>query len=257
MITLEGGRNFRDLGGYATADGRTVERGKVYRSGDLSNLTDGDVDSLERLHICTVVDLRSERQIEVFGPDRVLKDSRHVALPMGRGRHDASIFEAIRSGRFTSLPDLEAVNRSIIRENTDQLSELILMIAEQANLPLVYHCIGGKDRTGVASALLLSILGVPWATVRRDYVRSNEHLPDDVDVELAQLVQGASGRSGREPDEADHAAMRRFLIVESSDIDAALDEMIQLDDSIDGYVRDRLGLHDEVVQSLREELLED
>jgi protein-tyrosine phosphatase len=251
-VRLQSARNFRDLGGSSTAHQRAVRWGQVYRSGSLSNLTDADVNVLERLGIRTVVDLRSEPQIEVFGPDRVPAAAHHIALPMRRGQHDASIFTAMRRGEFTSLPTLQTVNRSIIRDNLDQLGELIRTIGEEANRPLVFHCIGGKDRTGVASALLLSILGVPWATVQEDYLRSNEHLPGAVDLELTQLVAPA----GRDPDEADLAALRRFLVVQPRDLDAARDEIIQLAGSIEGYVRDRLGIPDEMVSHLRDELLE-
>lgn len=255
-IALEGAVNFRDLGGHATDDGLTVGRGKLFRSGSLSALTDVGLAALQQLGVRTVVDFRLASQIETFGPDRLPDGAQYVSLPMGGGEVSSVIHEAMRTGRFASLPDVASVNRAILSEDGPQLTRFIRIVAEPQHLPLIFHCIGGKDRTGIAAALLLSILGVPWATVREDYLRSNEQIADAIDAELEGLARAAASRSGRQPDPVDLAAAKRFATVVGSDLDAVLDEMIGDAGSIEGYVHDRLGISWETVQCLCDALLE-
>jgi protein-tyrosine phosphatase len=255
-IALEGALNFRDLGGHATDDGHTVRRWEVFRSGSLSALADVDLAALGQLEIRTVIDFRLASQIEIFGPDRLPDGAQYVSLPMGGGDVSSIIHEAMETGRFASLPDVATVNRAIMREDGAQLTTFIRIVADPERLPLIFHCIGGKDRTGIAAALLLSILGVPWATVREDYVRSNEQLADAIDAELAGLVRAAAERSGRDPEPVDLAAAKRFSTVQAGDLDAAGDAMIEEAGSIEAYLRDRLSISEETMQSLRHQLLE-
>lgn len=255
-VVLEGSVNFRDLGGHATDEGRAVRRGKLFRAGSLSTVTDADLAVLEDLAIRTVVDLRMPSQIETFGPDRIPDGARYVSLPMGGGDVSRAIHDAMRTGRFASLPDVEEVNLTILREDAVNIAAFIQISAEPENLPLIFHCIGGKDRTGIAASLVLSLLGVPWDTVRADYVRTNDHLADAVDAELEGLARAATERSGRRPAAIDLAAARRFATVVGSDLDAVRDEMIGEAGSIEAYVHDELGIASETVQSLRDQLLE-
>jgi protein-tyrosine phosphatase len=192
-----------------------------------------------------VVDFRLAYQIDVFGPDRLPKGALYVSLPVGGGEVSSIIHEAMETGRFASLPDVATVNRAILREDGAQLTRFIRIVAEPARLPLIFHCIGGKDRTGIAAALLLSILGVPWATVREDYVRSNEQIEDAIDAELEGLAQAAAARSGRDPEPVD-----------GTDLDVVRDEMIAEMGSIVEYVIRELGISEATMQSLRQQLLE-
>lgn len=255
-IALEGALNFRDLGGHATDDGHTVRRGEVFRSGSLSALTAAGLTALGQLGVRTVVDFRLASQIDVFGPDRLPKGALYVSLPVGGGEVSSIIHEAMETGRFASLPDVATVNRAILREDGAQLTRFIRIVAEPERLPLIFHCIGGKDRTGIAAALLLSILGVPWATVREDYVRSNEQIGDAIDAELEGLAQAAAARSGRDPEPVDLAAAKRFATVDGTDLDVVRDEMIAEMGSIVEYVIRELGISEATMQSLRQQLLE-
>jgi len=256
LTALEGAVNLRDLGGYPSSDGRAVRRGRLFRSGTLSALTDTDLAALEQARVRTVIDLRLPSQIEMFGPDRIPHGVQHLSLPMGGGDVSEVVHEAIRSGRFASLPDVETVNRAILSEDRHNLTEVIRVVAEPERLPLIFHCIGGKDRTGVVAALLLSLLGVPWAMVREDYVRSNEHVAEAIDAQLADLAHAAAARTGRQPAPVDLEAAKRFSMVEENDLDAVRDEMIGDAGSIELYLHDKLGISDETVQCLRDELLE-
>ena len=252
-IVLEGAPNFRDLGGYAAANGRVVRSHRVFRSGHLARLTDDDVALLDAAGVRTVVDFRSRLGVETFGADRLPAGTRYVAIPIGAGDAEPAMREAMEAGRFSRLPDLATANRMLIREHAPDFGRLMLLLGDPANLPLVFHCIGGKDRTGIAAALLLSILGVPWATVRDDYLASNRHFGESIEARLAQLAE----RAGGDPDPSDLAAARRFFIVTGDDIDAAHDEIHVVAGSIDAFVTEKMGVPEMVVHSIRDQLLEE
>ncbi len=255
-IVLSGAPNFRDLGGYRTEDGRVVRRGRVFRSGHFAELTDPDVATLEDLGIRAVIDLRLEFEVGIFGRDRLPSGASYLSLPITAGEMDAAAHEALREGHLTALPDLVDANRSFIRENTHELGVLLGMLADPAMLPLVFHCIGGKDRSGIVAAVVLSVLGVPWETVREDYLLTNDRYRDRIEEQLAALARNARDTGGRRLDAGELAAARRFFLLHPNYIDAARDEMIAVSGSIGGYVRDALGIPNEITARLRDSLLE-
>ncbi len=255
-FALGGAPNFRDLGGHITNDGRQVRHGMVFRSGQLVGLTDADLDQLASLGLRTVVDFRHEYEVGIFGADRLPPGTRLVSLPIAAAGMDASTHAAIRRGEFAALPDLTAANRVFIRRNTTALSELLYLLSDQDNLPLIFHCIGGKDRTGVAAAVVLATLGVPWPAIRDDYLRTNDLIGDAVEERIARLAQAVGSDVTRQASDEDITAARHFFIVEPSYIDAALDEMVSMSGSVEQYVRDDLGVDADGIERLRSTLLE-
>lgn len=175
VVSLEGGSNFRDLGGYRTADGRRVRRGMVFRSAHLGGLTDADRAALGGVGLSTVVDLRG---VAEAAETPHLVDGlgwRIVGAPIEPGVGD-KIRLAIVEGRAT--PDLMSAYltehyRDYPRRCAPAFKTLFATLADGEHRPLVFHCTAGKDRTGFASALILTLLGVPWETVMEDYLRTN------------------------------------------------------------------------------------
>jgi protein-tyrosine phosphatase len=253
---LEGAPNFRDLGGYRTIEGRVVRSGRVFRSGHLAALTDADLARLEAAGIRTIVDFRPSNEQEVFGVDRMPPSARLVSIPIGEAGMAPAVQAALGRGEYRSLPDLAVGNRVLVRDHAAQLGEALRLVAAGENHAVVLHCIGGKDRTGVAAALLLSLLGVPWAEVVRDYLRSNERLtgPDSTQRRLLAAATGADPDKSLPPEDVD--ALRRFFQVESSYLEAARDEIERISGSIEAYARDELGVTDQNVASLQELLLD-
>lgn len=158
-LPLQKGSNFRDIGGYATGDGRRVKWGKVFRSGAMPLLTEQDYQLLSQLKLGTIVDLRStdERQI---APD--LLDDRIGALFVS---NDYSL-KALMSGM--SSGDGEYIYRGIGKAIAPQYRAIFRRMLDDDQALLV-HCSAGQDRTGVATALIYSALGVPRETILRDY----------------------------------------------------------------------------------------
>jgi protein-tyrosine phosphatase len=180
VLPLEGGVNFRDLGGYRTTDGRHVRWGLLYRSGVMHALTLADYDYLRHLHIATVCDLRSaqERQAEPTqwappdAPNTVSTD-----YDMSAFMSDPNAADALRNAEtarasfaafYTRMPVLLAT------QYRDMFQRLI-----RRETPLAFHCSAGKDRTGMAAAMILSVLDVPRETILADYALSERYYRPD------------------------------------------------------------------------------
>ena len=260
-VVLDGQANFRDLGGYETTDGRAVKWGEVYRSGELPRLSDEDVAKLEELDIRTVVSFLTEKEIEARGPDRLPANTVEVALPLEAGNLGdllAVVVEARKTGDFSQVPpDINPdIHRRLMVEAGEYYAALLREIADPASRPLVFHCSHGIHRTGTASAILLSVLGVPWETVREDYLLSNTYRQEEIDHRLGQLRDLYAENNGISPEEVDTTNMDAFYILQGAYIDAALEQAVEDYGSMEAFIRDGLGLTDIEIDLLRSELLE-
>jgi len=163
-LPLAKGSNFRDLGGYKGAGGKTVRWGKVFRSGALPLLTEDDYALLGGLQIGTIVDLRSLEEREVAG---TLLDDRTGALFVSNDYSLKPLMANMGSMKgeyvYTGMEKLLAPQyRSLFRR----------LLADDG--AVMYHCSAGQDRTGIASALILSALGVDRETILADYHLSTQ-----------------------------------------------------------------------------------
>ncbi|MCA0202623.1 MAG: tyrosine-protein phosphatase [Proteobacteria bacterium] len=176
IVPLKGGSNFRDLGGYRTADGRLVRRGTVFRSAHLGSLTNEDRSALGQLGVRTIVDLRGVTEAAET-PHLVEGVScRIVGAHIEPGVGD-KIRGAVADGTASPHLMMQFLTdhyRDYPRRCAPGFRTLFATLSDGTHRPLVFHCTAGKDRTGFASALLLTLLGVPWETVMEDYLRTNE-----------------------------------------------------------------------------------
>lgn len=174
-IPLDGTANFRDIGGYRTADGRYTAWGKVYRAGDLSRLTEADLQRLTNMQLRTSCDLRTMAEVEE-APDKLPDSVTYVGLPVVmQERRSRQVRNLLKYRAQMDAAMLDAYTRVGIENNPAVFGGVIKQIANADNLPLVVHCTAGKDRTGMAIALLLTVLGVPDDTILADYSLSNAH----------------------------------------------------------------------------------
>jgi protein-tyrosine phosphatase len=222
----------------------------------LAGVTADGVRALESLGIRTVVDLRTQVEVDAFGPDRLPPGTRVVQLRVPSAGADPIVAEALETGNFPYLPDLVSVNRSYITDDAAQFGALFTLLADLANLPVLVHCLGGKDRTGVSVALLLTILGVPWPTVRDDYLLSNVYFANSSGSQPESLNRAMADKYGRMPDFGDEESRKEFFILRPEYIDVVLDEITRDGRTIEAFIRDDLRLTDDTVERLRAGLLE-
>ncbi len=244
--------NFRDIGGYHTADGRTVRKGMIYRSDQLDRLSDADLERMAALNIRTVVDLRtdSERSRE---PDRLPAGARMWVLDVAAdasgslGGDMRKAYQAIAEGKGTEL--LMAANRDFVSLPSARTaySSLLKHLATSDDGPLVYHCTAGKDRTGWATAIILTLLGVPRETVMADYLASNQALTAKNAAAMAAL------KASKNP--INPAFLEPVLTVRPEYIQSAFDEVEKRYGSFDAYARQGLGLTDTDIAALKKRFL--
>lgn len=235
VLPLQGGQNFRDLGGYPTRDGRTVKWGVLYRSGAMNGLTDADFLYLAKLGIRTVCDFRSteERQAApVRWPagqmPRVLADDYRMDA-MGFDFKAASSWtgEQARAVMSAHYPDMLERFNGQYRRMFEQLLA--------GDTPLAFNCSAGKDRTGVAAALILTALDVPRETVIEDYVLSNRYFEPKKGLTQDDAASQAWRRLPPE-------VLQAFMGVDRSYIEAAFKVIDGHAGGAEGYLRDELGL---------------
>lgn len=260
-IRLEGQPNFRDLGGYKTLDGKTVKSRMIYRSGELARLNNNDLALIESLGIKTVVNFLTEDEIKARGKDRLPSGIKEFSLPIsGDAEQDLAkvVLAARRTGDFSTVPvelNYEVHKLLVGDASRNQYAELLRLASDPANLPLVFHCSHGVHRTGTASAILLSSLGVSWETIRGDYLLSNDYRKNEIEIRLEQLRYKAADHQGVTPDLVDMTNINAFYILKGSYIDATLNQILNEYGSIEGYLTNGLGLNNSDLDNLKGNLL--
>ena len=173
VVRLSGQPNFRDLGGYVNADGVQVRWGMVYRSGDLSSLTEDDLTKVEMLGLARVLDLRKDWEVS-NQPDKLYRgnETKYDFLPFTDEPHldGTTDWLAVDPRVF----DGHNVYVNMVRRNGRFIRHAFERFADPEHYPVLEHCTAGKDRTGAVAALLLMLLGVPRATIIEDYVLTGE-----------------------------------------------------------------------------------
>ena len=184
LLPLEGGSNFRDLGGYQTVDGKTVARGLLFRSGAMSALTDADMAYLEGFGINTVVDLRSDEEIELYPNHWAAKSGVEVVTG---GYSFASMISGDDAGE---RPDTAELYPLLLASIGPQIKTYFNRALDEG-APMVVNCSAGQDRTGIVSALMLLLLGVPEPTVIEDYLLSTDFRRPAVENHGVDLAEAA------------------------------------------------------------------
>lgn len=250
LLQLEGGINFRDMGGYPTTDGRRVKWGKLYRSGSMARLTPADAAQLVDLGIRCVVDFRSVRE-QKRDPNRWCAEAGVTYW----SRDHQEVFGQLHTMAERGI-DSEEQAMEIMAEGFRHLpfqqapayAELIRRIAD-GHVPIAFNCTAGKDRTGGAAALVLSVLGVPRDIIVADFTLTEQA------VNL-RTAFGARPQDANSPYAGlSEAVMDALAGARPAYISAFLDSIAERCGSAEGYLAE-IGVPADAAQAVRAQLLE-
>lgn len=173
VVPMQAAYNFRDAGGYTTNDNREVVLRRIYRSAEISRLTDKDLQEFTDRNITTVIDFRGTSEAAA-APDRLPEGVRYTLCPAGSENVDLNVANYFNIDGDNFLTSFYESSVPYLSERYKPLFKELLELPD--NCALLFHCTGGRDRTGMASALILYILNVPMETIIEDYVASNHYL---------------------------------------------------------------------------------
>jgi protein-tyrosine phosphatase len=169
-VEMEGCFNFRDLGGYDAGDGRTVKWQRLFRADGLQRLSSTDLKQLGDLGLATVIDLRTGQELQEVGriswpePDLAYHHLPMLDVLPDRTSYPAWVDASYVADRYAGM----------LEKGADAMAEALLILADPAAYPAVFHCAAGKDRTGLLAAVVLGLLGVSDEDIITDYALSQE-----------------------------------------------------------------------------------
>lgn len=254
VISFSGARNLRDIGGYATADGRRVKWRKVFRSGTLGPFATSDRHRFASLGIRTLCDLRTstERVREPFAWDNVAYlswdyDTVHEWREALAGERTPAAARAVMLAVYEHLPYRFA----------DRFAAVFGKLA-RGETPLLFNCSAGKDRTGIIAAMILLSLGVPRSTVIEDYALSDKVVDLEREVVRPRLEFGETMAGGFAEIAALTPELRAPLLAsDPAYLDHALSIVEQQHGSVASFLENQAGINSATVTAMRNHLLEE
>jgi protein-tyrosine phosphatase len=250
--------NLRDLGGHVTRDGRRTRSGLLYRSEQLSGITDRDMPALANLDLKKIYDLRTAVE-RAAGPDRVPAAAQDVVediLADEQQSAAANLFKLFEDpakanamlggGRAAAMFHKVYIDLVSLPSARNGYSEMFTEIVDPDNLPALFHCTTGKDRTGWAAASLLMLLGVSDEQVMADYLASNDYILPEYQALINKYT-----RAGIEKD-----ILLSILGVRQEYLETSLKEMDDKYGSVEAYFTKGLDIGVAGQQALCERFLE-
>ena len=251
LLPLEGGINFRDMGGYAALDGRRVKWGHLFRSGTMTRLTPADRARLAQIGIRTVIDFRTASE-QASEPNDWAREETGGYWSRPHEEVFGNMHEMARGGLAT-VRDAEAIMEAGYRhlpvQQAQAYGEMFRRLAS-GDVPAVIHCTAGKDRTGGGAALILAALGVPREAIVADFVLTERA----VDLEKALLHRKPDPKYAHYA-KLDPEIRRAFSGARPGYIVAFLDALEQEFGSVENYLSD-LGITRADLGSVRAGLLD-
>lgn len=246
-IEIKKVNNFRTVGNIKNSEGRTLKEGIFYRSGHLHQLKRKSFKELENLGIKEVIDLRNSKEIS-DKPDQLPNDIIYKKYSAFKDEGDqlTKAKKLVLKGKVNGADaDKRMIDfyREYVTENPEVIKKIITEILDSDH-PVLYHCTAGKDRTGITTALILTILKFDKATIYNDYLLSNNYRSKLVlkRLKLADHLHFLYPQM-------DLSVLEKLSWVEAAYLDAAFDEINKKYGSTDAYIQQVLGIS----QNMREE----
>jgi protein-tyrosine phosphatase len=249
-ISLDGALNFRDVGGYRTADSKQVKQGQIFRSGHLADLTQRDHAVLRQIGIRLVCDFRSKQEVDQR-PNRLPNDTAmaYIHMPIVNKLIEPTAAVArIRKGDISWFSEDFVIQSYLqkIDDFADVWRAVFTLLADKENRPLVFHCTAGKDRTGVCAALILLALGVPEETVIQDYLLSNSCI-----APFIKKIRQEISELGINPEK-----LEDFITAPHKAISALIAHLTENFGSASNYLIQKVKLPETQLQKFRQDMLE-
>ena len=253
-LGMEGTPNFRDFGGYATADGGKVKWGYLFRSGQLSALSDLDIDMLANLELNLICDFRRVEE-QQSDPSRlpIERTPKIASLPIIPGSNSRFFEEAEQGGsgmafgREAMFDFMVEINRDFVHGQGETYARMFREILELEDARFLVHCAAGKDRTGFAAAIVLLALGVPREVVMQDYLLTRQFFHPQKEIERLKHKYSM--------EHMDAEAVLPMLEVHEDYLGRALD-VIETDyGTVENYLADVLSVGEVELSELRRRYL--
>ena len=258
-IILECSRNARDLGGIPSADGRRVACARLIRSGELSRLSENDERYLQGISLRCVVDFRTSQE-RALKSDRQIPGVEHLHLPVIEKMLPGITRESIEDPyKAFSRPDYAAklgsngfaVMKSLYpllvktESAISNYGRFFRLLEQNESGAILWHCAMGKDRAGVASAMLLYVLGASWDDIFADYLLTGKRCADEI-REATDACREFTG------DERVIESIFWLNTTHEEYLAAAFDTMREMCGSVDEYLKQKLGITEQKKQKLRQ-----
>ena len=191
LLPIEGGYNFREMGGIITKDGKQIKCGKLLRSDELAHLTDADLQYFSSFPLISIVDFRTEEEVAAAPDKRPVSLQNYYAYSINPGNIQSSTLESL--GEITTEKVILFMENMYISLISDSIHiatyrQFFALLQDESQLPLIFHCSAGKDRTGLAAAFFFSALGVDEETIMTNYIASNKYLEGKYDKYIEKNV---------------------------------------------------------------------
>ncbi len=248
--------NFRDMGGMKTKDGKTVKHKRLLRSGEIIRISEADKEELQNAYqLRHIIDLRSEGEA-LRAPDDKIDGAVYRNIILYEKKEQK--VEAPGEKEFRKLTDRNLVIDFMIKvyehlitdpHALEGFSELIQVAKNNEEGSLIFHCFAGKDRTGIAAAILYSLLGVSEEDILKEYLLTNEIRREKNEEILA--IERAEGKT------KEHlAALKVSYEVFPQYLEKVFEVARNKSGSLFGYVKEYMHATDRDIEQLRAMYLE-
>ena len=245
LVQMEQVHNFRDLGGYPTASGATTKWRTLFRADGLHRLrAAADIEIVQTFGLKSVIDLRTKREQQeqgIFPLDEIEVDFHHVSIV------DATWSDSKETPQIEDPVEfLVWGHRDLLEIGSEKFALAMKILSDQGNVPAVFHCAAGKDRTGVLAALILSTVGVPDNIICADYGLTQRSIEKTISWAKLHYPEMATRWTEINP---------VYLAAEPQAMQVILDDLVSAHGSVINYVRS-LGVSNSEIESLSTLLLE-
>ncbi len=240
-VKLQGAVNFRDIGGYKTKNDKKVKLGLLYRSAALNTLTDEDLSKVASLHIKYDFDFRGPYEVKT-APDKIPVGTLRISLPAGSENVGDSNYMKNMSKYMKSDSFLISFY-NVLTPFKDRYMPLFDSLISNKNAnPILFHCTAGKDRTGIAAALILYALGVDEEIIFNDYEATNYYRRNENAKAIAQMTKYYG---------LDEKTASSMMSAKKEYIQSTFTTIKAQYGTIDNYLEKVMGLNDKKIKQLR------